>query len=108
MPAERVVSLEVAHQVFATFGIIEPSPLYERRVKDDGFKIDDLHEILRSESRFIFVVDCRAALPEELAPIAVAVKELGADLRIDVRADADDGWVESGGSRERVKYVPDD
>ena len=108
MPAERIIPLDVAHQVLATFGINESTPLYDRRVRADGFRVDDLHEILDSESRFIFIVDWRAALPEELKPIATAVKDLGADLKIDVDPDADDGWVECGGKRESVKYVPSD
>jgi hypothetical protein len=108
MPAERRIPLDVAHQVLATFGITEPSPLYERRVKADGFALDDLHEVLASESPFIFGVDWRAALPDELTPIAAAIAELGAELEVDVPEDADEGSVACGGKRETVKYVPSD
>src|SRR5262245_17956172 len=108
MQAQRFIPLDIAHQVLATFGITESSDLYERNIKPNGFKVDDLHEILCADSRFIFIIDWRAALPEELEPIAAAVRELGADFKIDVHPDADDGWVECDGKRERVKYVPRD
>jgi hypothetical protein len=88
MPTERHIPLDVAHQVLATFGITEPTPLYERRVKPDGFVLDDLHEVLASESRFFFGIDWRAALPYELTLIAAAVGELGGELRVDVPDDA--------------------
>src|SRR5213079_3423272 len=103
MPTKEFISLDVAHQVLGTFGIDEQTPLYERRIKPDGFMLDDLHEILASESRFVFIVDWRAALPEELAPIALAVSELGADVKVEVPEDADAGWVQCGGNREHVK-----
>jgi hypothetical protein len=54
-------------------GVTKPSALYDCRVKADGFAPDDLHEVLASESPFIFLVDWRAALPEELAPIIAAI-----------------------------------
>jgi hypothetical protein len=108
MPANRRIPLDVAHQVLATFGITEPTPLYERRVKPDGFALDDLHEVLASESPFVFGIDWRAALPDELAPIAAAVAELGAELDVGVPEDADEGSVACAGKREHVKYVPSD
>jgi hypothetical protein len=108
MPADALINLDVAHQVLATFGITEPSPLYDRRVKPSGFAHDDLHEVLASESPFIFIVDWRAALPEELALIIPAVEKLGANVRSEVAVDADDGWIECAGKREWVKYVPND
>jgi len=107
MPTDKRIPLDVAHQVLAIFGITEPTPLYERRAKPDGFAPDDLHEVL-GESRFIFGIDWRAALPEELTPIAAALAELGAQLDVEVSADADDGWVECDGKREPVKYRPSD
>ena len=108
MPADRRISFDVAHHVLAAFGMTEPTPLYERRVKPDGFVLADLHEILASESRFIFGIDWRAALPDELAPIVAAVAELGAELEVEVPEDAEEGSVACGGKRVHVKYVPSD
>src|SRR5262245_53441225 len=110
MPAQRLISLDVAHQVLTTFGINESTDVYERNLKPGGFKADDLHEILASDSRFIFIIDWRAELPEEMASIAAAVNELaeglGAQLKVEIDPEENDGWIECGGKRERVKYVP--
>jgi hypothetical protein len=108
MPADALIPLDIANQMLATFGITEPTDLYDRRAKPGGFAADDLHEVLASESRFIFLVDWRAALPEELVPIIAALKELGVEVQSEVAEDADDGWIECSGNREWVKYVPND
>lgn len=99
-----LIPVEIAHQILATFGINQPTPLYERRVKPGGFQAEDLREVLR-ESRFVFTIDWRAALPEELPPISAALGELGAQLRIEVPADADEGYIACGTNRQPAQYV---
>jgi len=98
----------VANQILPIFGITEPSGLYDRRVKPDGFEPDDFFNVLCDESRFVFGIDWRAALPDELGPIAAALEELGAKILIDVASDANDGFVSFNGKTRAVKYVPTD
>lgn len=108
MPTDAPIPLDVANPVLATFGITKASELYNRRVKADGFSLDDLHEVLAAESRFIFLVNWRSALPEELEPIIAALEELGADVESEVADDAEEGWLECDGNRAFVKYIPND
>ena len=98
------IPIDTAHEILAVFGITEPTAVYERRVKDDGFDRDGLWDVVADASRFVFTIDWRAALPEELALIAPAVAELGAEMVVDVPDDADDGWVSCDDRCAAVKY----
>ena len=106
-PSSRT-PLDVVHEILAIFGIDEPTPLYERRVKSDGFDHDGLWDVITDASPFVFIIDWRAALPEELTPIAKAVGGLGATLVVDVPAGADDGWISCDDRCAPVKYRASD
>lgn len=106
MDADRTIPLTIANQVLATFGITEPSPLYDRRAKDNALTVADIHEILTAESPFVFGVDWRAALPDELPYIADALHQLGVPISLDIEEDADEGLIACHGHREHVKFVP--
>jgi len=82
------IPLDVANQILATFGITEPTPLYERRVTSGGFHSEKFADVLH-ESRFVFVMDNSIELDAICADIATALAELGAP--VDVETDEDDG-----------------
>jgi hypothetical protein len=101
--ADRI-PIHHAHEILAIFGVTEPTAVYERRVKDDGIDRDGLWDVVTDGSRFVFIIDWRATLPEELSLIAPALAELGAELAVDVPGDADDGWVSCEDRCAAVKY----
>lgn len=101
------IPLEVAHQFLATFGISKPTKSYERWVKDDGFDPADFPDVI-GESEFIFRVDWKAALPEELPLIADALAKLDVDLKFNVEADEGHGFVACNGREAKVQYIPSD
>ena len=79
-----IIPLDVANQILATFGINEPTPLYERRITTGGFTFANFADVL-FESRFIFVMDDELELYAICADIATALAELGA--AVDVETD---------------------
>jgi hypothetical protein len=83
-----IIPLDVANQILATFGINEPTGLYERRVTTGGFTIERFADVL-FESRFVFIMDDEIELDLICADIATALAELGAP--VDVETDEDDG-----------------
>jgi hypothetical protein len=101
------VPLDTAHLFLGTFGIGQPTKAYERWVKPDGFDFDDFLVVLR-DSPFVFNIDWRAALPDELGPIAAALGRLGTRLTVGIQDDADAGWITCADNRARVKYAPSD
>lgn len=102
------IPLEIAHRILATFGITEPSPVYERRVKDDGFDIESFDDVLY-ESPFIFILDWRSNLQEELELVREALGRLEAVLELEFDEEGNTGFVSDGkGRRAPVKYVPAD
>ena len=82
-----MVPLDIANQILGTFGINEPTGLYERRVTTGGFRIADFADVL-FESRFVFVMDDEIELDLLCADIATALAELGAP--VDVETDDDE------------------
>jgi len=84
MPDPNLLPIDAAHEILAVFGITEPTAVYERQVKPDGFDHAGLWDVIADASPFVFIIDHRAALPDELARIAPAVAELGAELTVDV------------------------
>ena len=84
----RLVPLDVANVILATFGITEPTPMYERRVTTGGFRGDGFADVLY-QSRFVFVLDNSVELDAICADIATALAELGAP--VDVETDDEDG-----------------
>ncbi|QDT52937.1 hypothetical protein Pan44_09500 [Caulifigura coniformis] len=81
------IPLEAAHRILSTFGITKPTREYERWVKPDGFDHVDFHEVLYG-SDFIFVLDWRAALEDELERIVHALGKL--DVVMDFEIDDSD------------------
>ena len=107
--ADRI-PIHHAHEILAIFGVTEPTAVYEQRVKGDGFDRDGLWDVVTDGSRFVFIIDWRAALPEELSLIAPALAELGAEVMVvvDVPEGADDGWVSCEDRCAPVKYCAAD
>src|SRR5687767_259721 len=73
--AMGMVPLDIANQILGTFGINEPTDLYERRVTSGGFRTADFADVL-FESRFVFVMDDELELDLICADIATALAEL--------------------------------
>lgn len=101
------IPLETAHQFLATFGITKPTRAYERWVKEDGFDSQDFGEVL-ADSPFIFIIDWRASLGEELETIRDSLDQLGTKLEMDLEDDVDSGVVVCNGRNAKVHYLPND
>jgi hypothetical protein len=84
--AMGIIPLDVANQILATFGINEPTPLYERRVTTGGFTFANFADVL-FESRFVFVMDDELELDLICADVATALAELGAPVNVEVDED---------------------
>ena len=104
---DRVIPLDVAHQFLSTFGATEPTPLYDRRIRPDGFKLSDLHELI-GEQRFVFAMDWRGFLDDCVPDIVAALAELGTEILFQVDDDGHTGTLRDGGGRvESIGYAPD-
>ncbi len=101
------IPIETANRFLATFGITKPTKDYERWVKEDGFDLDDFANVL-TESPFIFVVDWRADIADELPRIVDGLAKLRVRLESKVDAVASTAFVGSGENKILVKYVPAD
>jgi hypothetical protein len=102
------IPIETAHTILATFGIAKPTRAYERWVKPDGFDVRDFSDVL-FESPFVFIVDWRAWLNDELETISNALARLGQPLRRELDEEGNYGFaVGADGRRAAVKYVPNE
>jgi hypothetical protein len=102
------IPIDTAHKVLATFGITQPTRKYERWVKEDGFDLNDFNEVL-FESPFVFIIDWRAWLQEELEAIAKTLALLNVRLEFELNEDGEAGYVRCRGSdRFPVSYRPND
>lgn len=102
----EIIPLDIAHQILPNFGITKPSSLYERRVRPNGFKADDLIEVLE-EGPYIFSIDWRAWLGDELEHIASAISSLGVTLNYALDKSGSMGTISVGDSIHDVSYDPD-
>lgn len=102
------IPLETAHKILATFGITRPTRAYERWMKEDGFVLKDFDAVL-FESPFIFVIDWRCYLRDELGRIIEALARLDVQIRLDLNEEGESGFVASpDGKRAGVAYRPVD
>ena len=102
-----IIPLDIAHKVLATFGITKPSREYERWVKDDGFDIDDFPSVL-FQSGYIFVLDWRGCLADELERIAAALSKLGVKIHTDFSHDGERATVSIDDRSVELSYSPND
>jgi hypothetical protein len=107
MKADDLIPLNIAHKILATFGITRPTRAYERWVKEDGFNLRDFSDVL-FESPYVFVIDWKAWLGEELETISKVVESLGEPLRVELDEDGDSGFVICDDRRKAVKYRTSD
>lgn len=106
--ADYRIPLDVAHKVLAAFGITRPTRAYERWVKEDGFDLKDFDAVL-FESPFVFCIDWRAWLQEELESIAKALAPLGIQLVVELDETGESGVVSCGiDRRAEIAYRPND
>lgn len=106
-PETYRIPLEIAHKILATFGITSPTRAYERWVKNDGFDLKDFDEVLY-ESPFIFIVDWRACLQDELETIRDSLARLDVHLDLELDSDGESGHVVAYGQRHAIAYHPND
>ena len=107
LPNLHRIPLETAHEFLATFGITKPTKEYERWVKEDGFDFEDFPTVL-ADSPYIFLIDWRANLADELPPIVEALAQLEVTLESDVDGTTSTGFVANERNKLQVKYVPTD
>ena len=100
------VSIEAANKILGTFGVKE-SRKYERWLKEYGFDLKDFDSVL-FESPFIFIIDWRASLEEELERVVDALGQLDVQLELELDEDGDSGFVVCGDKRAKVAYRPND
>jgi hypothetical protein len=105
--ASSRIPLSMAQKILATFGITRPTRAYERWVKGDGFDLKDFGDVV-AESPFIFTIDWRAWLQEELETIARALSLLGVRLEMELEEEGESGIVSCGVRRAEVVYRPND
>lgn len=103
----EIVPLEEADTLFAAFGVGPGHREYERWRRAEGFRLDDLDDVL-GESPRIIVVDWRSFLEEALEQIAPALETLGVELDYTVDDDGNHGVVRYGNRSVAAKYAPDD
>ena len=102
------IPLAPAHHILASFGITQPTKAYERWVKEDGFDLKDFDSVL-GEIPFIFIIDWRSSLEEELKIISQKLNRLGVSLQVELDEDGDSGFVSCGSDRRAaVSYGPGD
>jgi hypothetical protein len=102
-----LVPLDTAHRILATFGITKPSREYERWLKDEGFDIDDFPSVL-FKSEYVFVLDWRASLSDELEPIATALEKLGVSAQIHSSDEGDTASISIAERSLSLTYSPND
>lgn len=102
------IPLETAHRFLATLGVMQATKAYERWARADGFDMRDFESLL-SESPFVFTIDWRSALDEELEIIARSLARLDITLETDLDEGGDSGFVSCvSGRRAAVSYGPTD
>lgn len=107
LPNTHRIPIDTAHQFLATFGITKPTKEYERWVKVDGFDLDDFPSVL-GDSPFVFVIDWRANMADELPRIVDGLAKLGFAVDCEVDEVSSTGFIGNGENKILVKYVPSD
>src|SRR5215469_14053807 len=107
--ASHIIPLDKAHQILLTFGISKPTPVYERRVRTDGFRPSDLYDVL-GESQFFFVMDWRGWLDQFVEEVLPSLAALGCVLTYEPDDDqGNSGVLGSGdGGSEHIRYIPNE
>lgn len=103
---EQLLPVDVVNQLLPNFGITSPSSLYERRVRDNGFKFDDILELIE-ESPFVYTIDWRACLNDELEVISSSLSKLGVELSFELNEDGNCGRVWVDDMVSPISYSPD-
>jgi len=102
------IPIDSAQKILATFGLTKPTLAYNRWVKEDGFDLRDFDSVL-FESPFIFVIDWRACLEEELEVVADTLAQLDVHLEAEFDEEGETGVVTCGAGRTvEVSYRPKD
>lgn len=103
---DELISVEVVNQLLPNFGITKPSSLYERRIRGDNFKADDVLELIE-ESPYVYKIDWRAWLRDELEHISSSLIRQGVDLSYELNEKGDSGNITIGDKVATISYSPD-
>src|SRR4051812_38439061 len=101
------IPLDTAHKILATFGITKPSGEYQRWVKDEGFDEADFPSVLY-ESEYIFNLDWRSSLPDELERVVAGLNNLGVAISADASNDEETLSVTFDSRVTTLSFSPDD
>ena len=107
-PASPIIDLASSHTLLAAFGIDGRNPEYQRWRRDDGFRLDDLEDVLVSEGTGVLVVDWRGELDEAIDDVAEMLAPHGIELEASMDEYEPLGTVTIGGASAAIKYVPND
>lgn len=98
-----LVPIEMVNKILPNFGITSPSNLYERRVLKDGFKVQDLYELVE-ESPYVVNVDWRSGIDEELNCAATVLSRFGVELNVQFNESREDVILKVGKSTANVTF----
>jgi hypothetical protein len=98
-----IIPLDDADKILAAFGIGLHSRGYQRWRRDDGFRQQDLEDVL-NESDFILNVDWRELLPDAMDMIVSQLDELGIEASIDLDEEGERGVFGANGEEVRIRY----
>ena len=101
------IKTDTANDILANFGISKPSNTYDRWHRGDHFILDDFDEVL-FESRYVLIIDWRAALKDELERIASLLPDFGVSINMDFNDTGNEAVLSCGDLSEKVKYCPSD
>lgn len=104
---DSLIALDDAHELLAAFGIGPDNREYQRWERDDGFRLDDLEDVL-NKSSYVLSVDWRECLQDALETIQTQLASLGISVTLDLDEEGNHGYIEVNGTRAAVKYVPND
>jgi hypothetical protein len=103
---DELISVEVVNQLLPNFGITKPSSLYERRVRGNNFKTDDVLELIE-ESSYVYNIDWRAWLKDELEHISTSLIKLEVELSYELNEEGSSGNITVGEKSATISYSPD-
>ena len=93
-----------AQELLVQFGITRASAAYDRALKPSGFRLDDLADLICSESLTVFLIDWRAEVLDELQNIRKALLKFGVRLEVEANGLASTVVVRSGERQARADY----
>ena len=105
--SSRIIPLDEAHEILGIFGIGPQSRGYQRWRREDGFRHEDLEDVL-NESDFILNVDWRELLPDAMDTIVSQLHELGIEATAYWDEEDELELLSADGSEVTIRYSLND